>query len=193
MEQSIEKHIARRTFYSIPLFFVTSLVAYRYNYQRLTALLWIQTYTSFIFWNSPKKGLYMEKMIDMFTASITIITTITIECYFFTDFCRYFFWIMVAISISGFVLNDHWFHFHINMLDEMTRKHTVKYVSFVDEKTIKLDIIYLKEMVQTKRVYIHMFLLHILPNIVCMYCIKIFIYNKVNIPLFLETIPLYMQ
>jgi hypothetical protein len=171
MEQSIAKHIARRTYYSIPLFFVTSLVAYTYNYTRLTALLWFQTYTSFIFWYSPKKELYLEKVIDMSMSLITIITTITIESYFFTDFYRYFFWIIVAISISGFLLNDHWFHFHINMLDEMTRKTPVKYVSFIDEKIIKLDITFLKERVQTKRVYIHMFLLHILPNVVCIYCI----------------------
>ena len=169
--QSIEKHIARRTYYSIPLFLVTSLVAYRYNYQRLTALLWFQTYTSFIFWYSPKKGLYTEKLIDIGMSLITIITTITIESYYFTHFYRYFFWIIVAISISGFLLNDHWFHFYINMLDEMTRKNNVKYVSFIDEKTIKLDIIVLKERVQEKRVYIHMFLMHILPNVVCIYCI----------------------
>jgi hypothetical protein len=171
MESSIERHIARRTYYSIPLFFVTSIVAYIYNYNRLTALLWFQTYTSFIFWYSPKKGLYMEKVIDMGMSIITIITTITIESFYFTDFCRYLFWIIVAVSISGFVLNDHWFNFNIKIIDEMTRKKTVKYVSFIDEKTIKLDIISLKERIQEKRVYIHMFLLHILPNIVCIYCI----------------------
>ena len=89
-ESSIPKHIARRTYYSIPFIFLASIVAYRYNYQRLSALLLFLTYTSIAFWNSPKKGYHPEKILDMSTALLTITTMITIESYFLLDIYLYY-------------------------------------------------------------------------------------------------------
>jgi hypothetical protein len=178
MEQSIPKHIARRTYYSIPFIFLASIVAYRYNYQRLSALLFFLTYTSIAFWNSPKKGYYPEKILDMSTAVLTITTMITIESYFLLDIYRYLFWGITAVSITGYIINDFWFEFNIKQLDEFSQKQISKKknVSFIDEpqNMTTIDIRKIenaREKVQTNRVYIHMVFLHVLPSVACIYCI----------------------
>jgi len=176
MEQSISKHIARRAYYSIPFIFLASIVAYRYNYQRLSTLLVFLTYTSIAFWNSPKKGYYPEKILDMGTAALTITTMITIESYYLLDIYRYLFWGITAVSITGYMVNDFWFEFNMKQLDEFSRHKNSKNknVSFIDEtpnsfELRKIEIA--RENVQSTRVYIHMFLLHILPSVACIYCI----------------------
>ena len=162
METIIPKHIARRTYYSIPFIFLTSIVAYRYHYRYLSFLLCFLTYTSLVFWNNPKKGYSLEKIIDMSTAAMTILTAIMFDSYHFTDNHRYFFWGIMAVCIVGFMVNDFWFHFQMQLLDDLSTNQKTEYILKI-EKT--------REKVQSMEVYIHMFFLHLLPSLASIYCI----------------------
>jgi len=162
METIIPKHIARRTNYSIPFIFLTSMVAYRYNYIYLSFLLGFLTYTSLVFWKSPKKGYSLEKILDMSTATMTILTAIMFDSYHFTDNYRYFFWGIMAVCIIGFIVNDFWFHFQMQLLDDLSTNPKKKYNPQIEKA---------REKVQSIEVYIHMFFLHLVPSVACMYCI----------------------
>jgi hypothetical protein len=98
----------------------------------------------------------------MSTAAMTIITATMIDSYHFTDNHRYLFWGIMAVCIVGFMVNDFWFHFQMQLLDDLSTN---------PKKGYNLKIEKTRENVQSIEVYIHMFFLHLLPSVASIYCI----------------------
>ena len=176
----IPSYISRRAFFSIPFFFLNSIVAYYYNYQRLTALMWFLTYTSVIYWNCPKK-MDLIKVIDISMAITTFYTVIFLDSYYFTPRNQFIFWISSTVCITFEFMNEFWFQHTMNLLKDFEKLENPQIqekekprITFEGERLVNIDYRKIekgKENVQIASVYLHMFFLHIFPNVVCMYCI----------------------
>jgi len=161
-ENRMPPHISRMAFYSIPFFVVDSIVCYIYEYYRLSALLALLSVTSVAYWNSPKK-MDLIKIADISVASLTIFTTTFVETYSFTPTNRYIFWFSSTIITTVFLSNEFWFTFSMIHLEDLIPK-----LRNLDEKQMLVRWI---SRTQISSLYIHMFFLHVLPNVTCIYCI----------------------
>jgi hypothetical protein len=162
-ENRIPCHISRTAFYSIPFFVMDSLVCYIYEYYRLSALLALLSVTSVAYWNSPKK-MDVIKMADMSVATVIIYNATFVDAYRYTDTYRHIYWISSTVSITSFFLNEVWFMFTMLLIEDQMRLWVLYEC---DKKTFLVW----KERAQKMSVYFHMFFLHVLPNVTCMYCI----------------------
>jgi hypothetical protein len=162
-ENRIPPHISRIAFFSIPFFVVDSLVCYMYEYYRLSALLALLAVTSVAYWKSPKK-MDVIKMADMSVGVVTIYHSTFIDAYKYTDMYRHIYWISSTISITSFFLNETWFLFSMLLIEDQMRLWVL---DDIDKRTFLVW----KTRAQKMSVYIHLFFLHILPNVTCMYCI----------------------
>jgi len=162
-ENRIPRHISKTAYFSIPFFVADSLVCYIYGYYRLSSLLALLAVTSVAYWNSPKK-MDVIKMVDMSVGSLTIYHATFIDAYKFTDTYRQIYWISNTISVTSFFLNDTWFMFTMILIEDQMRLWVL---DDCDKKTFLVW----RERAQKMSVYIHMFFLHVLPNVTCMYCI----------------------
>ena len=161
-ENRMPPHISRMAFYSIPFFIVDSIVCYIYEYYRLSALLSLLSVTSFAYWNSPKK-MDLIKIADMSVAALTIFTTTFVETYSFTPTNRYIFCFSGTIITTVTLCNEFWFTFSMIHLEDIIQK-----IRKLDEKQM---LIRCTSRTQMASLYIHMFFLHVLPNVTCIYCI----------------------
>lgn len=162
-EIRIPSSISRTAFYSIPLFMMDSIVCFYYEYYRLSALLALLAVTSVAYWNSPKK-LDVIKIADMSVATITIYHATFVDAYRYTDTYRHIYWISCTVSITSFFLNEAWFLFSMFLIEDQMR---IWYLNDSDKKTF----LQWKERAQKMSVYIHLFFLHVVPNVTCMVCI----------------------
>lgn len=157
-ENRIPPHISKIAFFSIPFFMMDSLVCYIYEYYRLSALLALLSMTSVAYWNSPKK-MDVIKMVDISVGIVTIYHSTFVDAYKYTDIYRHIYWISNTVSITSFFLNETWFMFSMVLIEDQMRLYD-------DKKTFLVW----KTRAQKMSVYIHMFFLHILPNVMCIYC-----------------------
>lgn len=162
-ENRIPPPISRIAFFSIPFFMVDSLVCYIYEYYRLSALLALLAVTSVAYWKSPKK-MDVIKMADMSVGVVTIYHATFIDAYKYTDMYRHIYWISNTVSVTSFFLNETWFMFTMILIEDQMRL-------WVLDDTDKRTFLVWKARAQKMSVYIHLFFLHILPNVTCMYCI----------------------
>jgi len=162
-ENRIPSPIARIAFFSIPFFAMDSLVCYMYEYYRLSFLLALLTVTSVAYWKSPKK-LDIIKIADISVATVTIYNATFVDAYRYTDTYRHLYWISCTVSITSFFLNESWFLFSMLLLEDQIK---VWYL----EDSQKERLFTWKTRAQKMSIYFHMFFLHILPNVTCMYCI----------------------
>ena len=162
-ENRIPPHISRIAFFSIPFFVADSLVCYMYEHYRLSALLALLTVTSVAYWKSPKK-LDLIKIADMSVATVTIYNATFVDAYRYTDTYRHIYWISSTISITSFFLNEAWFLFSMLLIEDHLR------LWVLDDSDKKTFLVW-KARAQKMSVYIHLFFLHILPNVTCMVCI----------------------
>ena len=162
-ENRIPTHISRIAFFSIPFFVMDSLVCLKYEYYRLSALLALLAVTSVAYWKSPKK-MDVIKMADMSVGVVTIYHATFIDAYKYTDMYRHIYWISSTISITSFFLNETWFMFTMILIEDQMRL-------WVLDDSDKRTFLVWKTRAQKMSVYIHLFFLHILPNVTCMYCI----------------------
>ena len=162
-ENRIPPPISRIAFYSIPFFMIDSLVCYIYEYYRLSALLALVSITSIAYWNSPKK-MDVIKMADMSVAVVTIYHATFIDAYKYTDMYRHIYWISNTVSITSFFLNEAWFLFSMLLIEDQLRLWNL-------DDSDKRTFLVWKTRAQKMSVYIHLFFLHVLPNVTCMYCI----------------------
>ena len=161
-------YISRKAFFSIPFFFINAIVAYNYKYERLAALLIFLTYTSFAYWNHAVK-MNLIKAIDIMIACTTVYSSVFIDSYSFTETNRLFFWGSSMVSISVFIMNDYWYYYSIDLLNDLIKPNNKNATNtiMIDEKKINKWI----EKIHYRSVFIHMFFLHVLPCVSCMYCI----------------------
>lgn len=162
-ENRIPSHISRIAFFSIPFFIIDSLVCFKYEHYRLSVLLALLAVTSVAYWNSPKKW-DVIKMADMSVATVTIYNATFVDAYRYTDTYRHIYWISSTISITSFFLNETWFLFSMLLLEDQIKLWYL-------EDSQKKRLLLWKERAQKMSVYIHLFFLHILPNVTCMICI----------------------
>jgi len=134
-----------------------------YAYYRLSLLLALLTVTSVGYWNSPKK-LDFIKIADMSVGVVTIYHATFIDAYKFTDTYQQIYWISNTVSVTSFFLNEVWFIFSMLLIEDQMR------LWVLDDSDKKTFLVW-KERAQKMSVYIHLFFLHILPNVTCMYCI----------------------
>jgi hypothetical protein len=134
-----------------------------YEYYRLSALLALLTVTSVAYWKSPKK-MDLIKIADMSVATVTIYHATFVDAYRYTDLCRQIYWISNTATVAIFFCNETWFLFSMLLIEDQMRLWVL---DDSDKKTFLLW----KERAQKMSVYIHLFFLHILPNVTCMYCI----------------------
>ena len=162
-ENRIPPYISRPAFFSIPFFVADSLVCLKYGYYQLSLLLALLSVTSVAYWNSPKK-MDVIKIMDMSLATVTIYHSIFIDAYKYTDTYRHIYWISCTVSTASFFLNETWFMFTMILIEDQMR------LWVLDDSDKKTFLVW-KSRAQIMSVYIHMFFLHILPNVTCMYCI----------------------
>lgn len=162
-EIRIPSHISKIAFFSIPFFIMDSLVCFKYEYYRLSALLALVSITSVAYWNSPKK-MDVIKIADMSVATVTIYHATFVDAYSFTEINRQIYWISNTVSITSFFCNEAWFLFSMMLIQDQIRLWNL------DDSDKKTFLVW-KERAQKMSVYIHLFFLHILPNVTCMYCI----------------------
>jgi len=162
-ENRIPSPISKTAFFSIPFFMMDSLVCLKYEYYRLSLLLALLSVTSIVYWNSPKK-MDVIKLADMSVATVTIYHATFIDAYKFTDTYRQIYWISSTISITSFFLNEAWFLFSMLLIEDQMRLWNL-------DDSDKRTFLVWKTRAQKMSVYIHLFFLHILPNVTCMYCI----------------------
>jgi hypothetical protein len=162
-ENRIPPHISRIAFFSIPFFVMDSLVCYMYEHYQLSILLALLSVTSVAYWTSPKK-MDLIKIADMSVATVTIYHSIFVDAYKYTDTYRHIYWISCTVSTASFFLNETWFMFSMILIEDQMRL-------WVLDESDKQTFLVWKARAQKMSVYIHMFFLHILPNITCMYCI----------------------
>lgn len=161
-ETRIPSRISRIAFFSIPFFIIDSLVCFKYEHYRLSVLLALLAVTSVAYWKSPKKW-DVIKMADMSVATVTIYNATFVDAYRYTDTYRHIYWISSTVSITSFFLNESWFLFSMLLIEDQIKLWYL-------EDTQKKRLLLWKERAQKMSVYIHMFFLHILPNVTCMVC-----------------------
>jgi hypothetical protein len=104
------------------------------------------------------------KIADMTVATVTIFHATFIDAYKYTDMYRQIYWISSTVSITSFFLNETWFMFSMILIEDQMR------LWVLDDGDKKTFLVW-KTRAQKMSVYIHLFFLHILPNVTCMYCI----------------------
>ena len=162
-ENRIPPHISRIAFFSIPFFIADSLVCLKYEYYRLSAILALLAVTSATYWNSPNK-MDVIKIADISVATVSLYHSIFVDAYKYTDTYRYIYWISSTVSITSFFLNEAWFLSSMLLIEDQMRL-------WVLDDSDKRTFLVWKTRAQKMSVYIHLFFLHILPNVTCMYCI----------------------
>jgi len=162
-ENRIPPPISKIAFFSIPFFAMDSLVCYMYEHYRLSVLLALLTVTSVAYWKSPKK-MDLIKIADMSVATLTIYNATFVDAYKYTDTYRHIYWISSTVSIASFFMNESWFLFSMLLLEDQMRLWDL-------DDSDKQTFLVWKARAQKMSVYIHLFFLHILPNVTCMYCI----------------------
>ena len=112
--------------------------------------------------------------------ALVIYTTSYIK-YKYTDTYRHIYWISSTISITSFFLNETWFMFTMLFIEDQIKKiwkldeknkwklNEIE-MKMIDEIEMKTILVW-RERAQKMSVYFHMFFLHVLPNVTCIYCI----------------------
>jgi len=139
------QYISRKAFYTIPLFGITSLVAFFYDFQRLSLCCFGLMLTSFAHWNLLKKN-GIERNVDR----IMVVITYTILFLDSTRFCPKYksIWnLSTALSMMTYSTNQFIFY--------------RIYETTIDPVLLEQNSI--------RSTYIHLFFLHVLPNLSCIY------------------------
>lgn len=149
MQEKIEiltpQHISRQAFYTIPLFGITSLVAFLYDFQRISFVTFGVMLTSFAHWNLLKKN-GIERNADR----VFVILTYTSFWLDAQRFCPEYLarWYPIMVFNSGVYIANQYVFYRI-------------YESTRDPKVLEIN--------NYRSTYIHLFFIHILPNLAFIY------------------------
>ena len=139
------QYISRQAFYTIPLFGITSLVAFLYDFQRISFCCFGVMLTSFAHWNIVKKN-GIERNADR----VFVILTYTSFWLDSQRFCPEYLmrWYPIMVFNSGVYIANQYVFYRI-------------YESSRDPKVLEMN--------NYRSTYIHLFFIHILPNLAFIY------------------------
>jgi len=141
----IPQYISRQAFYTIPLFGVTSLVAFLYDFQQISLCCFGVMLTSFAHWYILKK-----KGIERNSDRVFVVLTYTSFWIDSQRFCPEYLarWYLLTIFNSGVYIANQYVYYRI-------------YESSRDPKVLEMN--------NYRSTYIHLFFIHILPNLSFIY------------------------
>jgi len=139
------QHISRKAFYTIPLFGLTSLVSFHYGLTSLSLVSFNVMLTSFAHWNLLKKE-GIERNLDRVMSVLTY-TSLWLESRNFSPEYRKW-WSLLTIFNTGVYITNQYVFYSI-------------YKSTTDPV--------IREKNNYRSTYIHMFFIHVLPNVSCIY------------------------
>jgi len=139
------QHISRQAFYTIPLFGLTSLVSFLYDFRRISLCCFGLMLTSFAHWNLLKKN-GIERNADRIMVTITY-TILFLDSARFCPQYRSIWYLSTAVSMVTYVTNQFIFYRVYESTRDPVLLEKSNYVS----------------------TYIHLIFLHVLPNITCIY------------------------
>ena len=139
------QYISRQAFYTIPLFGITSLVAFFYDFQRVSICCLGVMLTSFAHWNIVKKQ-GIERNADRVMVFFTYTS-------FWLDsqrFCPEYlvWWYPITLFSTGVYIANQYIYYRI-------------YESSRDSKVLEIN--------NYRSTYIHLFFIHIVPNVTYIY------------------------
>jgi hypothetical protein len=139
------QYISRQAFYTIPLFGITSLVAFLYDFQRISFCCFGVMLTSFAHWNLIKKE-GMERNADRVFVILTYTSFWLDSQRFCPEYVRW--WYPITLFSSGVYIVNQYVYYRI-------------YESTRDPKVLEMN--------NYRSTYIHLFFIHILPNLAFIY------------------------
>ena len=139
------QHISHKAFYTIPLFGLTSMVCLIYDYKRISFLTFCLMLTSFSHWNLLKKE-GLERNMDRMM-SVIVYSNFWIDAQTFCPEYRKWWSFLTVFNTGVYIANQYIFY-------------------RVYESTT--DII-IREKNDYGSTYIHMFFIHVLPNVSFIY------------------------
>jgi hypothetical protein len=167
----IPQHISRNAFYTSPLFLMSSYCVYFKMGHILLALLLLSLFfTTVGHWNKVYYS-SMIKIADMFFALSVIIVATFHDSYYLDSYYRNTWIYSITTSICAFTINEYVLYIRItpNLKSKITIGNKCWAVEYIESHTME------RERAYYDSTFIHIFFLHILPNITCIYCVNSFV------------------
>lgn len=175
-EIRVPQHISRNAFYTSPFFLMSSYYVYsKMGHILLSSLLFSCFFTTVGHWN---KVYYSStiKTIDILVAITILVVSTFHDSYYLDSYYRNTWIYSMTTSLCAFTVNEYILYFRITPpLPYHKQKTKIGFksiywvVEYIEPNTIEREYAYY---VST---YVHMFFLHILPNLTCIYCVQSFV------------------
>jgi hypothetical protein len=165
----IPQHISQKAFYTSPFFLMSSYYVYvRMGHVLLALLLFCLFFTTVGHWNKVYYS-SMIKIADMFFALSVIIVATFHDSYYLESYYRNTWIYSITTSICAFTINEYVLYIRITPNLKSKIINRTWFIEYIEPHTIE------REQAYYLSTYVHMFFLHILPNITCVYCVNSFV------------------
>jgi len=168
----IPQHISRNAFYTSPFFLMSSYYVYsRMEHILLSSLLLAVFFTTVGHWNKVYYN-SLIKTVDVFIALSILVVATFHDSYYLESYYRNTWLCSMSISICAFTINEYVLHIRItpnSRENKITIGNTTWVLKYIEPHTME------REQAYYLSTYVHMFFLHILPNITCVYCVNSFV------------------
>jgi len=172
----VPQHISRIALFSVQFILFVFYLAYIYEYNRLSVLLFGLYISSILHWNKIQyKGLI--KTVDIILVNGVFLHVTIFDCYRFSKSHRFLWYNTAIICVVAFITNEYLFYHQVIKYKNKKVAFTDNYwyfsLDYTNPNTMNRELAYYRS------TFTHMMFIHILPTTVCAYSgISSYMQNK---------------